>query len=73
MSSFFRRLLRYSLRFCYRLPTYRLSAHKNFFDDLFLFLNRNFGHSYTIVTDVQQSVKTLRELHEYTYTHTRPN
>ena len=40
-----------------RLPTHRRGVHRNFFDYLFIFEFRNFGHTYTIVTVIQQRVK----------------
>ena len=44
----------------YSLPTHRRCAQRNFFYYPFIFSNRNFVHSYTIVTGMQQRVKWLR-------------
>ena len=36
---------------CFRLPTHRRGAHRNFFYYPFLFQNRNFGRTCTIYSD----------------------
>ena len=59
ISSFFRQFFEIDPNIgCYRLPTHReriFFFHKNFFYYPFLFYNRNFGHTYTIVTCVNRN------------------
>ena len=56
MSSFFPPVLERQPKIAsYRLPTQRNRAHRTFLLSL-LILNRNFDHTLTIVTDMQQKV-----------------
>ena len=56
---FFHLFLRYDLgeAIRYRLPTHGCGAHKKFFDDPFLFCNRNFGQ-----TELIRSAKPTRDI-----------